>query len=143
MQTRLFALVVGIIYVILGIISFIPALHSAPPSNAPHVDATAAYGYLFGLFPVNIVLNLFYILVGLIGILCGRTLGSAIVYSRALFLLFGILTVFGFIPNANTLWGIMPLLDADVWLHAVTAVLGAIFGFVIPMPSTELEPAAA
>jgi hypothetical protein len=38
----------------------------------------------------------------------------------------------GLIPNANTMFGLVPLYGHDVWLHAVLAIIAAYFGFVRP-----------
>jgi hypothetical protein len=140
MQTRLFALALGLLYVILGIAGFIPALRTTPPATAPHIDVTASYGYLFGVFPVNILANLLNILVGFSGIIAGARLVLARYYCQFLFLVFGLLTFIGFLPTIDTVWGLMPVLSGDTWLHAGTAVAAAYFGFVAP-ESTSVEPA--
>lgn len=139
MQTRLFALVFGVVYVLVGIIGLFSAFYTAPPSTAPHVDVTTQYGYLLGQFPVNLLHDLFHILVGLVGIVAGARFALARFYSQTLFFLFGALTVLGFLPQANTLWGLIPLFGSDTWLHAVTALAAGYFGFVAP-ESTHVEP---
>jgi hypothetical protein len=142
MQTRYIALALGVIYLVVGIIGFIPALYTSPPAGAPHVDATAAYGLLFGLFPVNALHDVLHIVVGLAGILCYASLRASRYYGRILFLVFGLLTVAGFMPTVNTLNGLVPLYSGDTWLHAATALVGAIAGWVTD-EETELEPAIA
>jgi hypothetical protein len=140
MQTRLFSLVFGVVYTLVGLVGFVPAFRTHPAANAPHVDVTAAYGYLFGLFPVNAVHDIFHIVVGIIGIVAFTRLGLATAYCRLLFLVFGLLVVAGFMPQANTLWGVLPLFDSDTWLHAATAIAAGYFGFVASEP-TYVEPA--
>ena len=144
MLTRYFALAFGIVYVIVGIVGLIPAFYTTPPASAPHVDATAAYGYLFGIFPVNAWHDAVHILTGLAGIACSARLRASVYYSRILFLAFGLLTVLGFMPQANTLWGLVPIFGSDTWLHAVTSIAGAFFGWVAPpVEEDELVPAHA
>jgi hypothetical protein len=141
MQTRLFSLVFGVVYVLVGILGFVPGLRTHPAANAPilaHGDS--GYGYLFGQFPINTTHNLIHIVVGLIGIAVFARLDLARLYCRLLFLIFGLFVVLGFMPQADTLWGLVPLFGADVWLHALTAVAGAYFGFVATEP-TYVEPA--
>jgi hypothetical protein len=48
-----------------------------------------------------------------------------------------VLTVFGLIPGLNTLFGLTPLFGHDVWLHALTAIIAAWFGWkaVEPVPA--------
>src|SRR5947208_13851461 len=118
MLARYFALGFGIVYTLVGILGFIPALYTTPAANAPHVDATAAYGQLLGLFPVNALHDVVHILIGLAGIAAYFTFRSALYYARTLFVVFGLLTIFGFMPQANTFWGLIPLYNNDVWLHA-------------------------
>jgi hypothetical protein len=141
MLARYFALVFGIVYLLVGILGFIPQLYTTPPTTAPHVDLTGAYGYLLGLFPVNWLHDVVHILVGLGGIISYARFRSAIYYSRLLFLVFGILTIFGFMPQANTLWGLVPLFGNDAWLHAATAVAGGFFGWVADDEDVEDEDA--
>jgi hypothetical protein len=130
MQARLLSLAIGVVYVVVGIIGFIPFLHTSPPTSAPHVDATAAYGYLLGIFPVNALHDALHIAVGLLGIAVSRNLRASMYYGRFLFVLFGFLAVLGFMPQANTLWGLVPIFGADTWLHTGTALLGAYIGWV-------------
>lgn len=142
MQTRLFTLGFGLVYTLVGVVGFLPALRSAPAAGSPPVDVTTAYGLLLGLFPVNLWHNLFHIAVGLIAIGAAARLDPARLYCRTLFLVFGLLTVLGFLPQANTLWGLLPIYGNDTWLHAATAVVAAYFGFVAPEP-TSIEAAPA
>jgi hypothetical protein len=139
MQTRLFALAIGLFYVLFGIAGFIPGLRSAPPAGAPHLDLTASYGYLFGTFPVNALENAIHILLGVCGVIVSARLVLARYYCQFLFLLFGAATFMGFLPTLNTVWGLMPLWSSETWLHAGTAIAAAFFGWVAP-ESTHVEP---
>ncbi len=142
MQARFWVLLFGLVYLIAGIIGFIPALYTAMPGNAPHLSETAASGLLFGLFPVNAVGDAFHIVIGLLAIGMGASLDAARLYSRFLALLFAILTVIGFVPQADVLFGLAPLWGNDTWLHAATALISSYFGFVADEPTNEGEPAA-
>jgi hypothetical protein len=136
MGTRYFALILGIIYVIVAILGFIPGLATPPPADAPSLALSTSYGYIFSLFAVNIVHSLVHLIVGIWGILAFRGFGAARVFSRTMFVVFAILTILGLIPGLNTLFGFVPLFGADVALHAVTALLAAYFGFVAPGQET-------
>lgn len=142
MQTRYFSLGLGIVYLLVGIVAFVPALYTSAPVDAPHLDVTGAYGLLFDLFPVNILHDLVHILVGLGGIAAAARLGTARIYGQLLFLVFGALTIFGFLPELNTLWGHLPLSGDDTWLHAATALVSGYFGFVAG-EEQHLAPAPA
>lgn len=139
MQTRLFSLGLGVVYLLVGIVGFFPAFYNHPPAGAPTLTATGGYGYLFGLFPVNYWHDALHIVAGLAGIICYFRYDAARIYSRILFLGFGILAFLGFIPATNTLGGVLPIFSGDTWLHAATAIAGAYFGFIAPEP-TYVEP---
>jgi hypothetical protein len=139
MQTRLFALGIGIVYLLVGIVAFIPALYTSPPAGTPHVNVTASYGYLLGLFPVNALHDVVHLLVGIAGIAAAARLSSARLYCMTLFLVYGLLTFLGFIPTADTLWGLVPIFGNDTWLHAATAIAAGYFGFVASEPA-YVEP---
>jgi hypothetical protein len=128
MTTRYFALIAGIIYLLVGLMGFIPALLTAPV-GAPDLVVDSFYGYLLGLFPVNILHNLVHLAIGIWGIAAYRNLGGSINFARGLAILYGILAVMGLIPGLNTMFGLTPLFSHDVWLHALTAVVAAYFGF--------------
>lgn len=140
MQTRLFSLVIGIVYLLIGIVGLIPAFYTSPPAGAPQVNVTASYGYLLGQFPVNILHDAVHIIIGLAGLLAAGRLASARVYSQTLFAVYGLLTFAGFIPQLDTIFGLVPIFGSDTWLHAATAVIAAYFGFVAVAP-THVEPA--
>jgi len=141
LSTRLFVLVFGVVYIILGVLGFIPALGSAPAASAPHVAVTNNWMDLFGFLPTNLIENIAYIVLGVFGVLLGATLGTAVGYSRLLFVIFGLATVAGFMPQADTLWGAMPLYSPNTWLHVATALVAAYFGWVA-QAETYVAPVA-
>lgn len=129
MQTRRFALIAGIIYLAVGVLGFFPAFRMMPPGHAPHLAIESSYGYLFGLFPVNVLHNIVHLAIGAWGILAYRSFTGARGYSKSLAVIYGILTVMGLIPGLNVMGGYLPLFGHDVWLHALTAAVAAYFGF--------------
>jgi hypothetical protein len=127
-----FALIFGITYLVMGIMGFIPALVSTPetlPGYVSDLGVVSGFGYLMGLFPVNTPHNIIHIAVGLIGIAASISWDSSRLYSGQLGIWFGVLTILGLIPVANTLFGLVPLYGFDVLLHAATSILGIYFGF--------------
>lgn len=140
--TRYFSLIFGMVYLLVGIVGFIPGLHTTPPAGTPHLDQMAGYGYLFGLFPINAWHNVVHIVVGLAGLVAYARFSLARAYCILLFLVFGVLTFMGFLPQLDTTWGLIPLFSGDTRLHAATSLAGAFFAFVAPEPTT-MEPAPA
>lgn len=130
MGTRYFALIVGIVYVVVAILGFVPGLTTPPPADAPSLAINSSYGYIFGLFAVNIVHTLIHLIVGIWGILAFRSFAAARTFSRTIAIVFAILTIMGLIPGAlATTFGLAPLFGPDVALHAVTALIAAYFGW--------------
>lgn len=129
MKAATFALLAGIFYLAIGILGLVPAMLVPPPVDAPTTSFALLYGYLFGLFPVNVLHSALHIAVGFWGLCAWRQRCSAVAYARAIALVFAALALLGVIPGANTLFGVMPVHAHDVWLHAVTALAAFHFGW--------------
>ncbi|WP_142848203.1 DUF4383 domain-containing protein [Telmatospirillum sp. J64-1] len=129
MATRYFALILGIVFLVVGIAGFIPALVTPPAPGDPPLALAAGHGRLFGLFPVNWVHNLIHLAFGIAGIACYRSLGAARNYSRITGIVYAALIIFGFIPVLHTTFGLAPLHGHDIWLHALIAAPALYFGF--------------
>jgi hypothetical protein len=129
MSTRYFSLVLGIIFLLVGIAGFVPGLlHS--PEPAADVQVTQSFGRLMGLFPVNALHNVVHIIFGIWGIAAYRSYTGARGYSKAVAIIYAVLAIMGIIPGLNTTFGLIPLYGHDIWLHAVIAIAAAYFGFV-------------
>lgn len=129
MQTRYFALVFGIIYIIVGLAGFVPGLLVHSP-DLPPIAVDSLYGRLLGLFPVNILHTLVHLALGVWGVAIWRTFAGARGYARSLAIIFAVLTLVGIIPATSTLFGLVPLFGHDIWLHALTGIVAAYFGWV-------------
>lgn len=127
MAIRRFALIFGIIYLVVGIIAFIPGLLLTPLVSP--IAVMAASGNLLGIFPVNAIHDLVHILIGIWGIATAGAVLSARNFARGLAIIYGVLFIFGFIPGLMTLFGLAPLYGNDVWLHLVSAIIAAYFGW--------------
>src|SRR6185503_14926775 len=130
MNTRHFALIFGIAYLAAGLLGMIPAALMPPPPDAPPTTFTLLYGYLLGLFPVNVLHSAVHIAIGAWGLSAWREdATNAKVFARSLAVLYGVLAVMGLIPGMSTLFGMLPVHGHDVWLHAGTAAIAAYFGW--------------
>jgi hypothetical protein len=135
MRTATFALFVGIAFLSAGLLGLMPAALTPPPAEAPPVRLTLLYGYLLGLFPVNVVHSAIHLAIGAWGIYAwraehfGGAMASPKLFARALAILYAALAVIGVVPGMGTLFGLVPVHGNDVWLHAGTAALAAYFGW--------------
>lgn len=135
MSTRYFALVFGIIYLLVGILGLIPGV--VAPSTNPGVTVNVLNGSLFGVFPVNIIHTLVHLIVGLWGIIAYRTFSASRSYGRVVGVIFIILFIFGLIPGLNVLFGLAPLYGGDVWLHLISGIVALYFGLTANAPVDE------
>src|SRR5688572_26456876 len=134
MNTRNFALIFGIVFLAVGIAGFIPGL--VQPLHEGHPEVMGTGGQLLGLFPVNELHNAVHILFGLWGLAASRSLGGAVMYARGVAIIYLVLTVLGMLaPPFSTLFGMAPLYQNDIWLHALLAVVAAYFGWVHRSPA--------
>ena len=142
MNVRTFAIVFGVIYLAVGLLGFFPPLLGAPPPDAPQLAVDSFYGYLLGLFPINLLHNLVHILIGIWGIVAYKSFPAARGYARGLAIIYGVLTIMGLIPGLNTMFGLAPLFGHDIWLHAATAIIAAYFGWKAPEPASTATTAS-
>ena len=114
-----FALVFGIIYLLVGILGFIPV----PPILVP-IEIVGPFGgvmgpfegFLLGLFPVNWLHNLAHIGIGAAGLASFRSPVGARSYALVVGVLYVVLALLGLI--VPTLFGLLPLGGLDITLHA-------------------------
>ena len=130
MNTRTFALIFGIVFLIVGAGGFIPGLTDMTATPAEGVTMRHGYGHELGLFPVNTLHNIVHLLFGIWGVLAYRSYAGARTYFRAVAIIYGLLTVLGLLPATNTTFGLIPIYGNDVWLHALLALVAAYFGWV-------------
>jgi hypothetical protein len=126
---RTFALVLGVIFLLVGVMGFVPAFVTHP-ADMHGVTVHANHGYLLGLFPVNLVHNLVHILFGIWGIAAYRTgVNGSRLFARSVTVVYALLAVIGLFPNFDTLFGLCPIHGNDTWLHGLIACVSAFFGW--------------
>lgn len=130
MTTRSFALIFGIVFILVGLAGFVPPLVTAVHPEHPTLAVDAGYGLLLGLFPVNVPHNLVHLAFGVWGVFLARSPGAARLYARGVAIIYAVLVVAGLVPPLDTLFGLTPLFGNDVWLHALLALVAAYFGWM-------------
>jgi hypothetical protein len=128
MNTRTFALVFGVAFLLIGLSGFV--LLSPPHAEHPELAVDSFYGQALGLFPVNILHNIVHILFGIWGLLAYKSLSGAKTYAKGVAIIYAVLTVAGLVPGLDTMFGLVPLFGNDIWLHALLAAVAAYFAWV-------------
>lgn len=134
MNTRTFALVFGIVFILAGIAGFVPFL--LQPGQGGAIAPGPHHMLLLGVFPVNPVHNIVHLGFGLWGLAASRSGSGALLYARGVAIVYAILAVAGLIPNLDTMFGLVPLYGNDFWLHSALAIVAAYFGWVNRGPAT-------
>jgi Domain of unknown function (DUF4383) len=140
MNTRTFALIWGIVFLMLAATGFIPGLLQETHPQDPHLAVDSMYGRALGVFPVNVLHSLVHLAFGLWGVLASRDWDKAKVYAKGVAIVYALFAVMGLVPGLDTTFGLVPLHDNDVWLHVILAAPAAYFGFVRrDTPTTDLR----
>lgn len=129
---------IGVLFLSLGVLGFAPSLLSLPPvgfeTNIPLDSSIFPYaegfGYLFGLFAVNLMHDLIHLTVGLFGIAASGNFITARNFNRYFAASYILLAIMGLLPFGKTLFGLMPLFGNNVWFNAAIAIFAGYFGFV-------------
>ncbi|MBD1923646.1 DUF4383 domain-containing protein [Microcoleus sp. FACHB-831] len=141
-KERIFALAVGIFFLFIGIVGFIPGFISVPavasdaPLNVPNLTFSDGYGNVLGLFPTNYLHNAVHIVVGVLGITAATSFSGSLVFNRGLAIVYAAIAIMGLLPFTNTTFGLMPIFGNNVWLNALTAAAAGYYGF---FKSAELK----
>ena len=134
MKTRYFALVLGIAYLVLGVLSAIPKFQRPRLRNDPKLKVESGYSYWLGIFPVNIVHSLMHVVMGILGIASFTSATASRLFAQTNTVLFAPLAIMGVLPDQrfNTMFGMAPLWGPDSLVHAATALISGYFGFLSP-----------
>ncbi len=124
---RTVALVLGAVYVVVGILGFIPGI--TRETNTVQ-DMESATGLLLGIFPINLLHNVVHLVIGA-ALLYGSTArDNAIMVSRVVGVVYLLVGLLGFV--APDTFGLMPIGGADIFLHLLTAAVLLYIGFAAP-----------
>ena len=134
MNAKNYALVGGIIMLVLGALSLIPAF-TGLSFGLPILRIETSYGLFLGIFALNIVNKASLVGLGLWGIAAASdpvlSIPRSITFSKTVCWLTAAFAVLGLFPQTNTFFGFVPLFGAGVWLHSVLALVSGIFGYSV------------
>ena len=112
---RTFTIILSILLIILGIMGFFPDFKTG--------------GNLFGLFATNLELNVFHLVTGILGLLCGLSSSlNSKVYVIVVGILYGLLAILGLAHSDGLLLSMFANNIANNWLHGGVSVLSLYFG---------------
>jgi hypothetical protein len=119
---EILALAFGAVYLLVGIIGFFVTGFDDFAGNEQHE-------MLIGLFMINPLHNIAHILVGVLGLVLGRTLSGARTYGWLLAGLYAVLFVYGLIAVGES-WDFLNVNGADNVLHIATAIVGLVIALL-------------
>ena len=127
---RTAALVTGIVFLLVGILGFIPGLTTG--YDTMHAAGHESEAYLLGVFQVSVLHNIVHILFGVVGILMSRTASRARAFLIGGGLVYAILFLYGLVIDQESAANFVPVNNADNWLHLILAAgmiaLGLLLG---------------
>lgn len=124
---------------VFGWVFIVVAIWGAAVSGTSMDADVATADRLWGLFPVNFLHNLVHLAFGIWGLIASRSSGASRSYALLAGAIYIILAVLGlFFPDG---FGLVPLGDNDIWLHAFLGVALLVAGLTLASRTLEtIEP---
>lgn len=138
MNPRRFALITGILLLVIGAGGFVPPLVFAV-TDPIRIAARVDHPQLLGILAVSIVLNLVRIGLGLWGLYASRQMRGSVLYARRLAIIIGLLALLGMTPLTDTLFGLAPLYGNSLLFHGFLALWALLVGILHKAPRSEVE----
>jgi hypothetical protein len=123
------ALIVGIIFLVVGILGFIPGITSNydEMSFASHMSGAL----LLGIFQVSILHNIVHLLFGVVGVWLATSFRGSrgyLIWGGVIYLL---LWIYGLIVGHDSMANFVPVNNADNWLHLGLGVGMILLGYFL------------
>jgi hypothetical protein len=117
---RLAAMVVAVVFLVVGIAGFIPGVTTEYDGMtfAGH-ESTAM---LLGVFHVSILHNIVHLLFGVAGLVLARTAPGSVNFLIGGGVVYAVLWLYGLLIDHNSAANFVPVNGADNWLHLILAV---------------------
>jgi hypothetical protein len=129
------AKVVGAVFLLVGILGFIPGITSnySSLSFAGHMSEAK----LLGIFQVSILHNIVHILFGIAGIAMAKRADSARTYLVGGGVIYLVLWIYGLLTSDQSSANFVPVNTADDWLHLVLGLGMIALGVVLSRRRVE------
>ena len=119
-MVRTAAMAVGAVFLLVGILGFIPGITSNYGSMAFAGHMSGAM--LLGIFQVSILHNIVHLLFGLAGLAMARRTPGAVSYLIGGGVVYLVLWLYGLLVSDRSQANFMPLNTADDWLHLLLGI---------------------
>ena len=126
------ALVVGIVFLLVGIAGFVPGLTSGDLGGAGH----GSMAMLLGIFQVSVLHNIVHLLFGVAGLALSRTAATSRAFLVGGGVIYAVLWIYGLVVDETSSANFVPLNTADNWLHFALAVGMIALGLLLPAALT-------
>jgi arginine exporter protein ArgO len=129
------AKVVGAVFLLVGILGFIPGITSnySSLSFAGHMSEAK----LLGIFQVSILHNIVHLLFGIAGIAMAKRADSARTYLVGGGIIYLVLWIYGLVTSDQSSANFVPVNTADDWLHLVLGLGMIALGVVLSRRRVE------
>ena len=129
------AKVVGAVFLLVGILGFIPGITSndSSLSFAGHMSEAK----LLGVFQVSILHNIVHLLFGIAGIAMAKRADSARTYLVGGGIIYLVLWIYGLVTSDQSSANFVPVNTADDWLHLVLGLGMIALGVVLSRRRVE------
>lgn len=124
----IFAAVVGIIFLIVGALGFIPGITTN--YDMMQFAGHESEAMLFGVFQVSILHNLVHLLFGVLGLAMARSIPLATLYLIGGGIIYLVLWIYGLAVGHESTANFIPLNTADNWLHLLLGVGMIVLGVI-------------
>ena len=133
------ALVLGIVFLVVGILGFIPGITSRYGTMG--LAGHGSMALLLGIFQVSILHNIVHLLFGIVGIALSRSVEGArnyLIWGGVIYL---VLWLYGLIIDQASGANFVPVNTADNWLHFLLGVVMIVLG--VALTRRKAAPTAA
>lgn len=125
MNVRNFALIFGIVFILIGVLGFIPGI-------------TTEEGLLLGIFEVSPLHNVIHLVSGLAALLGAKSNAYARMYFQIFGVVYALVAVAGLVQG-DTVLGLIDVNMADNILHVIIAVAALGLGFGTKKPEVAAQ----
>jgi hypothetical protein len=117
---RLAATVVAAVFLLVGILGFIPGITT--DYDTMTFGGHMSEAKLLGIFQVSVLHNIVHLLFGVIGLALARRTDGAVTYLLAGGAIYLVLWIYGLVISKTSDANFVPLNTADDWLHFVLGI---------------------